>query len=115
MPDYSKGKIYRLVSPSGLTYIGSTCQSLAVRKAEHKRHYFHWRNGKFRYVTSFKIFEDDLNNYDIVLIENYPCESKEELHKRERHWIEQFDCVNKIKPGRTDKEYYEDNRDEKLK
>jgi predicted GIY-YIG superfamily endonuclease len=38
MPDYKNGKIYKLWSPQGdEIYIGSTTQSLAKRKAEHKQ------------------------------------------------------------------------------
>ena len=35
MPDYSKSKIYKLVSNhTNDIYIGSTCQSLSMRKAD---------------------------------------------------------------------------------
>lgn len=37
MPDYSKGKIYKIWSPStGLTYIGSTIQTLSNRLSGHR-------------------------------------------------------------------------------
>jgi hypothetical protein len=48
---------------------------------------------------------------EIYLIENYPCNSKQELCKRERHYVETIDCVNKYIPSRTKKEYYQDNKD----
>ena len=54
-------------------------------------------------MTSFQIFDN--NNYDIILIENYPCERKDELHARERYYIESLKCVNKQFPGRTKNEY----------
>jgi hypothetical protein len=100
-----------MVSPSGLIYIGSTCQSLAIRKAGHKRNYKSWKIGKRTFTTSFKLFEDDKDNVDIVLIENVNCNNKEELHKRERFYIETINCVNKIIVGRTSKEWREDNKD----
>ena len=65
-----------------------------------------------RYVTSFEVIKS--GDFDIILIEHFPCESKEELHKRERYWIERINKVNKNIPTRTDKEYREDNKD-KLK
>jgi fibrillarin-like rRNA methylase len=58
-------------------------------------------------MTSFKILEND--NYEIVLVEILETETKQELHQRERFYIENNDCVNKNIPTRTKKEYYVDN------
>ena len=109
MPDYSRGKIYKIVcNETGLIYVGSTCEpTLARRLAKHVGDYKYWKNEKYHFVTSFKIIEN--NNYDIVLLENCPCENKDDLYKRERHYIETLDCVNKIMVGRSHKEYREDN------
>ena len=101
MPDYSKGKIYRLVS-NEMIYIGSTIGSLSERKYKHKSDFLQWKNGNRKnYITSFKLFE--LNQeVEIVLIEKYPCNDIEELHRRERYWIENSpNCVNKNKPSHT--------------
>jgi hypothetical protein len=112
--DYNNSKIYKIVcNVTGLVYIGSTCQStLATRLSEHRRKYKLFLNQKYTFVTSFKVLEN--NNYDIILIEQYPCNSKQELHKKERFYIESIKCVNKYIPNRTIKEYYNDNR-EKIK
>jgi hypothetical protein len=110
--DYKNGKIYKMISPSGLVYVGSTCQSLAVRKAKHKRSYNCWKRGTYHYVTSFKLFDESLDNIDIVLLENFQCSSKEELHSRERHFIDSLECVNKTTPCRTKKEYRVEKKDE---
>ena len=109
MPEYSKSKIYKIVcNITGLIYIGSTSQTLCQRLQEHKRCYKKFLNEKYNYTTSFKIIEN--NNYDIILLEDFPCERKEQLHARERFWIENTECVNKQIPTRTDKEYREDNK-----
>ena len=50
----------------------------------------------------------------IFLLEKIPCECKEELLKRERYYLENFDCVNVQIPGRTIKEWCEENK-ERLK
>ena len=118
MPNYANGKIYKLVSNhTDDIYIGSSTQSLAVRKAEHVKHYKRYLDEKFAFITSFEIIKH--GDVDIILLENYPCESKEELHSRERHWIEKLDCVNKRIPGRNHSEsckaYYERNKDKYLK
>ena len=67
---------------------------------------------KFNYITSFKIFEN--GDYDIILVEKYPCKDRMELYQRERYYIENNECVNKIIPTRTEKEWREDNA-EKIK
>lgn len=109
--NYQNGKIYKLVSPhTDEIYIGSTTQSLAVRKGGHKCKYKRYLEGKeHSFVTSFKLFELGKDDVSIILLESYPCETKEELQKKEREWIEKLDCVNKVIPCRTKKEYSKDN------
>jgi hypothetical protein len=99
MKDYQNGKIYKLVG-SGLTYYGSTIQKLSQRKARHKCHLN---------CSSKLLFEK--GDVDIVLVENFPCNSKEELQSRERWYIENNNCINKAIPMRTKKEYYNNNKD----
>jgi hypothetical protein len=106
MPNYKNGKIYRLVcNKTGEQYIGSTTQTLARRLGGHKRDSLN-PNKKCR---SFQII--GRGNYEIVLIEDCPCDTKEQLFRRERFFIETMDCVNKKIPLRTVKEYREANRD----
>jgi len=107
--DYKLAKIYKMESPSGLVYIGSTCQNLAVRKAGHKKSYLQWKKGNKDFTTSFKLFDEDKDNIEIFLIENFPCNTKEELHSREGHWIKSTNCVNKMISGRKKKQWYSDN------
>jgi hypothetical protein len=98
MPDYSKGKIYKIVcNETGFIYIGSTVQKLNIRISDHKKDYKAWLDGKIHYITSFDIIKN--NNYYIELIEDYPCESKLELEMREGYWQKQMDCVNKCIAG----------------
>ena len=100
MPNYQNGKIYKLVcSETGKIYIGSTVQKLIKRK------WGHTDNRKKLCMSK------DFIKPEIYLIENYPCNSKQELCKRERHYVETIDCVNKYIPSRTKKEYYQDNKD----
>lgn len=102
---YNRGKMYKIVSfQTDKCYVGSTCeQYLSNRLAGHRRNYKNHQNGKYHYVTSFDILKYD--DACIVLIEDYPCENKYQLHSRERYWIEQSNCVNKIHPTRTHKEW----------
>lgn len=95
MTDYSQGKIYKIVcNETGDVYIGSTATRLCNRLARHK-------HGK-QYYSSKQIIER--NNYQMILIENYPCETKEELLWRERYYIDNTNCVNKHRPIITQKE-----------
>ena len=106
--NYQNGKIYRIIA-GGECYIGSTTQTLSRRLAKHKCHLKEYKQGKYTNMTSFPLLERD--DCVIILIENIPCNNKEELLRRERHYIETMDCVNKVIPLRTKAEYNEDNKD----
>ena len=41
----------------------------------------------------------------LVLVELFPCNSKMVLHQKERYYIENNACVNKVVPTRTREEY----------
>ena len=47
----------------------------------------------------------------ITLVEDCPCERKEQLLMRERYWIENTSCINITHPLRTSTEYHEDNKE----
>ena len=120
MPDYQLGKIYKIeCNVTGKVYIGSTCEpTLARRLTKHVTDYKRYLNGTYHYVSSFDILQNE--DYDIVLIESYPCNSKDELHARERHYTNNINCVNKVKAqgmynelGEKEykKQYHEKNKD----
>lgn len=112
---YQRGKIYRIISDqSDQVYIGSTIEkTLACRLSKHRDMHKRYLAGIHNRVTSFDILQ--YPDAQIILVENYPCQNKDELLARERHWIENTpNCVNKIIPGRTNAEYYQDNKDELL-
>ena len=111
MRDYKEGKIYKIVCDNTcLTYYGSTCEKrLSRRLSKHRSNYSDYlKNPENNFCTSFKILEG--GNYNIVLVEHYPCNSKEELLQRERFYIENNECVNRNIPTRTYEEYYKDYR-----
>jgi len=112
MVNYQDSKIYKIVcDTTGLIYVGSTtsirlCQRLAKHKCDYKRYLEGKRD---RGMTSFKLLEN--NNFRIELIELCPCNTKDELLKKERFYIESLECVNRNTPGRTCKEWLKDNYD----
>ena len=104
MPDYQKAKIYKLWSPQGTdeeVYYGSTCDELRFRKHAHKTK----GNG-----CSSKILFEKYDDVRIELIEEYPCNNKAELNKKEGEYIRENNCLNKRIPDRTKKEYRQDNK-----
>ena len=114
--DYSNGRIY-FVEPiceheDNEMYYGSTLQKLCKRMDFHRSSYKSWKNGKSTKVMCYELFEKyGLENCKIYLVELYPCKSREELESREGYYIRNYNCVNKCIPGRTFKEWYNDNRD----
>lgn len=110
MIDYSNSKIYKIVcKTTGKIYIGSTTQKyLSSRLAQHIIQYNGYKENKNTFCTSFIIIKGE--TYEIVLIEKYPCSSKDELHARERYYIENNECVNKVIPTQTLQEWYSKNK-----
>jgi len=105
------GKVYKIVSSIiENIYVGSTFQPLCQRLSKHKTAYKRYLENKGKYNTSFEVIKNDAN-VCIILIEEYNCNTKMELHSRERFWIEHYKniIVNKNIPTRTQKEYHNDN------
>ena len=111
MVNYSNGKIYKIVDHvNNKCYIGSTCKLLlSQRLAGHKAAYKLALKTGVKKMTSHDIIAN--GNYTILLLESFPCTTKNELLARERYYVETIDCVNKVIPSRTDKEYYQDNKE----
>ena len=107
--DTQRGRIYKLVSfETDKCYIGSTTRTyLSERLGTHKGDYRNYQQGKRRSnLSCFELLQH--SDCKIILIENYPCDSRYELEARERYWIEQEPTsVNKNISTRTTKEHYE--------
>ena len=113
MADYQNSKIYQITNTDNqLIYIGSTTNSLNQRLSEHKRHYKSFQKGKGNHITSFKILQHA--GVEIELVELYPCDNKNQLHEREKHYIESTANVNKCIPGNIQgesaKRHYKKNK-----
>tara|TARA_R110000822_G_scaffold8902_8_gene35059 strand:+ start:542 stop:1003 length:462 start_codon:yes stop_codon:yes gene_type:complete len=92
-------KIYKIIdNTNGNIYIGKTENTLKQRLAVHK-------------------IDKNCSSTEIIKNGDYRMELIEETQDktRERYWIENTQCINKQIPGRTDKEYYEDNKESILK
>ena len=112
--DYSKALIYKIVCKDVnifSCYVGSTTD-IIKRRSQHKSA-CNRINGKLYniYVYQFIRSNGGWSNWDVVLVEYYPCETKLELLKRERYWIEQLKAtLNKVIPSRSQKEYRQVNK-----
>ena len=119
MPEYLNGKIYIIFSESKkLLYIGSTTQAISQRLGSHIRDFKKYKLGKHNRVSSFDILECE--DYKIELLELFPCCNKSQLERREGECIKSynkdgFTIVNNYVAGRTQQEYYTDNREAIMK
>ena len=99
------GYIYSLTCNNpNLIYYGSTTKPLKYRLSEHNCDF---KNNKL--VSSKILFE--WGNVKINMIEEIDFEDKKELLDREAYYIINLECVNKKIPNRTDKEYYDNNKE----
>ena len=110
---YQKGKIYKIADVGyNKCYIGSTIEPLSNRLSKHRAQYKLYKVGKKNKVLLFDMFDEyGMDNCKIELIENYPCDSIEELRKREGGYIKETDCINRCVAGRTKDEWYWDNKE----
>jgi len=77
----------------------------------HRKDYNRWKAGRYPFVSSFPLLEQP--GHSIILVENYPCNSKDELRAQEQYHIGLLgdNCTNKqkastgIPAGLTRKEY----------
>lgn len=110
---YQRGQIYTIRShQTDQFYIGSTTQPLHKRLHSHRTHYKLWSadNTKGK-CSSYEIIKNE-DNY-IELLEDFKCNSKKELNKREGQQIRFYreKCVNIQIAGQTQQEWYQDNKE----
>ena len=114
---YSRGKIYtiRCRTDDSLVFVGSTSQQyLCQRFACHKNNCKRGKSGSlYKHITG-----NDWSDWYIELHESYPCNSRDELCRREGEVIREIGTVNKNIAGRTAKEsvrnWQANNRDKYL-
>jgi len=83
MPNYQNGKIYEITNDvNDEEYVGSTILKLCQRWGNHKSDMERLKHRKLYAMMN----EIGIEHFRIVLIENFPCNSVEELTAREEHW-----------------------------
>lgn len=110
MNKFEEGKIYtiRNVENQYDVYVGSTIQKyLCQRFAKHLQD---CRNGK-KSLLYQRMRDTRLTNWYIELYETYPCNTREELLKREGEVIQEIATLNKNIAGRSVAQWYKDNKE----
>lgn len=137
MIEYSQGKIYIIRNNfNDKIYIGHTTQILCDRMKHHRSNSRPTtKQSSMRLYQAFR--EIGVENFYIELIENFPCNSVEELRAREGYWIRhyqsfkpdvgynyqiagrsrkekcfEYHATHKDKRSQQWKEWYEKNKDE---
>jgi len=116
IPDYSKSCIYKLLHKEDFNneniYVGSTTNFIQ-RKKSHKK----TCNNTCEKSYNMNLYQHirangGWENWVMIQIEPFSCNSKKELETRERYWIEILKSkLNCVIPTRTQKEYRNDNID----
>jgi len=121
--DYSKTIIYKIVC-NDLSikdcYVGHTTD-MTKRKWNHKTR-CHNEKDKNRHLKIYQIIRENggWDNWNMVLVEKFPCKDQYEACKRERELYEELDAkMNMVIPYRTqedrkeyDKLYYQERKEE---
>jgi len=108
--DYKNGRIYKILNYiDDDIYVGSTCQPLSKRMAKHRSSINSTTKGHRALYA--KMRELGVEQFYIELIEECPCDNKEQLHKREGEFIREFGTLNHLISGRSIKEWLQDNHE----
>ena len=107
---YKNGKIYCIWSyETDDIYIGSSILKLKHRLKQHYDNYKKFLNGKGKYYSSFEIIK--YGDAEIGIIEEFSCQFRKELTRREGKLQREIKCVNKNIAGRTMKEWFKENKE----
>jgi len=115
MSNYQNGTIYKIVCKDAeITdcYVGSTTSHLK-RKSQHKSRCNNKNDKEYNYPV-YRFIRDNggWDNWEFVLLEDYPCRNKKQLNIRERFWFEKLGArLNSIYPQRSMKEWKEENKE----
>lgn len=109
---YENGKIYKLIDKTNdnkVIYVGSTIFKLNERLSKHKADSKIKPNRKiYKYICNV-----GWDNINIELIEEYQCYNRKELEVHERYHINELNPdLNDNLPGRTQHQWYNDNKDD---
>ena len=105
---YKNGVIYKIFCKDSAIkdiYIGSTCD-LKKRKRHHKSDCNNEKNRGYNYYV-YRFIRDNggWDNFQMIELIKYPCDTKRELELKEREYLEVLSAtLNKNIPSRSQKE-----------
>ena len=101
MSDYRKFSIYKiyLIKDPSICYVGSTI-NFSRRKSQHKKNCINRTSKKYKYpLYQFIRSMGGWDNFNIEILEKYPCNTKQEGLEREKALIRIHDAkINVNKP-----------------
>lgn len=114
--DYKKSLIYKLIYNNIPYYIGSTTDFIR-RKYHHKNCCNNESNAGYnRDIYKFIRDNEGWDNWGMILIEFFPCNSSIELRSREQHWIDEFKpSLKNMAYAKRSLQEYRDSRLEETK
>ena len=103
MPDYIKSYIYKICCTDASIeeiYVGSTC-NFSRRKRDHKSRCHNEACEQYKsYVYQFVRDHGGWANWDMIMIEEFSCDTKMQKERKERGWIETLKpTLNKAIPA----------------
>ena len=108
------GIVYKIVSTDiniKEIYVGSTI-NFRTRKFQHKTSCNNDNNKDYN-TNVYKYIRENggWNTFDMIQIEEVKHDTKQQLHARERYWIEELKAtLNRRIPTRTEAEYRQTNK-----
>ena len=94
----SNEKVFKIQNLDGSkVYIAGTNKKYLCQRMDTLRNNFKkWKKGEQNHIRCFDLFtEFGVANCGIVLLESFPCNSKDELNAKTLHWVQMTECLNK--------------------
>jgi len=115
--NYQNGTIYKIsCKDESITdcYVGSTISHLK-RKSFHKANCNDKTRKEYNYPV-YRFIRDNggIDNWEFILLEDYPCRNKKQLNIRERFWFEKLGATLNSHSGKIsekNKKYREKNKE----
>ena len=97
MNRYENGNIYKVADLDfNKCYMGSTTEPLSKRMERHRRLYQRYNETGKVDTRCCSLFDKyGVENCKFLLLEDYPCKTKEELLRREGEYIKKNECLNR--------------------
>ena len=115
MPDYQLAKIYKLINDiDDDEYYGSSTFPYLTDRFRCHRNCCKDLSGRRNSILYKKMREIGVEHFKIILVEQFPCNSKEELNIREQYYLDLHKPkLNEFNAVLQDNEFYKENKRKK--